>query len=333
MSYLNLRPTDALAADGYMKRDRVRAALNGEPVDRPPLAFWHHPPHTNSGADLANFSIDLFARKFDTDIVKIMSDVRYPLPALSMRTPQDWRRVEDWAGQLTDFTRSYVSAVRQARALLGPAYPLIVTVYSAVVWANGFTSEPDRLLHDFKAEPALLHNAMANLASNTRHHIDACIEAGADGIFLSISKCDKSIPAPIYREFCKPYDLMVLQGAKNGWLNILHVHGDDPSLRLDETLEYPVHAFSWATHTTGHGLAEMRAKTGRCLMAGWDHTSPLLTDTAADDQTLLETWTEQARSAVAELDGKGLILAPGCSVPNEATHSALAAMRRAVDQL
>ncbi|MCW2318666.1 uroporphyrinogen decarboxylase [Rhodoblastus acidophilus] len=333
MSALTLRPTETLAAGGYAKRDRVRAALCGEVTDRPPVSFWRHIAPGGSAGALANFTVDFFARRFDLDIAKIMSDIRYPIPMYGVRTPEDWLRVEDWGGRETEFTRAYVSTVRQVRALLGPAYPIVVTVYSAVTWAQIFVTEYPQLLRDFEAAPSLVHHAMANIASNLRRHVSACIEAGADGIFLSILGCDDSIPAPIYREIGRPYDLMILQGAANGWLNLLHVHGDHPSLRLEEALDYPVHGLSWASHTTGHSIASLRPKTDRCLMAGWDHTSPLLTDAAAAPETLLEAWTGQAATALAEAGGKGLILAPGCSAPNQSTPQALTALRQSVDRL
>ena len=55
------------------KRDRVLAALRGDPVDRVPLAFWMHNFATENSADgLAGETLRL-ARLFDWDFLKPQS--------------------------------------------------------------------------------------------------------------------------------------------------------------------------------------------------------------------------------------------------------------------
>src|SRR5256886_12767516 len=59
------------------KRERVVAALGGQPIDRPPVAFWRHAPdvdHTAKGLAEALLS---FHRRFDLDPVKGMSSGVY----------------------------------------------------------------------------------------------------------------------------------------------------------------------------------------------------------------------------------------------------------------
>src|SRR2546427_12975085 len=70
------------------KRERVVAALGGQPVDRPPVAFWRHAPdvdHTAKGLAEAMLS---FHRRFDLDLVKGMSSGVYC--------------VADWGGRGAD---------------------------------------------------------------------------------------------------------------------------------------------------------------------------------------------------------------------------------------
>src|SRR2546428_3743279 len=67
------------------KRERVVAALGGQPVDRPPVAFWRHAPdvdHTAKGLAEAMLS---FHRRFHLHPVKGMSSGVYC--------------VEDWGGR------------------------------------------------------------------------------------------------------------------------------------------------------------------------------------------------------------------------------------------
>src|SRR5437870_5587273 len=70
------------------KRERVVAALGGQPIDRPPVAFWRHAPdvdHTATGLAEAMLA---FHRRFDLDLVKVMSSGVYC--------------VEDWGCRVAD---------------------------------------------------------------------------------------------------------------------------------------------------------------------------------------------------------------------------------------
>jgi uroporphyrinogen decarboxylase len=311
----------------------MQAALSGQSVDRPPVCFWHHFSPNGSAGNMAKCTVDFFAREFDLDIAKVMLDIPYPVPRKSIDSSSAWRLIQDWGGTENAFTSSYVSAVRQVRSILGPAYPLLLTVYSPTTWALLFGDERSRLLRDLEKSPGVIHAALGNIALNLRRLVAACIEAGADGIFYSSHGCDSEIPQPIYNEIGRPYDLMVLQGAQIGWFNLMHVHSDDSLLRVEDVLDYPVCGFSWADIKSGRSISSVRAITGKCLMGGWDRTSPRLTDEKADFESLVSASVEDARSAVAQAGGRGIILAPGCSIPSNSTQLALKAYRAAVDRL
>ena len=336
MNFPDLLPIESLAHRGFEKRERVQAAISGASVDRPPVCFWHHFHPGGSGGAMAMDTVNFFARQFDQDIAKVMSDIPYPMPRKAIQSPEDWAMVLDWGSAENAFTQSYVSAVRQARAILGPAFPLLLTVYSPTTWAMLFCDEYTaraRFLEDLERTPSLVHGALGAIALNLRRLAAACIEAGADGVFLSCHGCDPTLPQAVYNEIARPYDLLVLQGAQDGWLNILHAHSDHPQIRLEDFLDFPVKAISWADIKTGRSIAEVRGLTDRCLMGGWDRTSPLLTDKGADMDALVAGWTQDAREAVSQAGGKGLILAPGCSLPAHSTRRSLAALRMAVDRL
>ena len=59
-------------------RERVRTALSGGQVDRPPVALWRHfPEQDQTAADLAAATLDWQAR-FGFDLVKFMPPGDYP---------------------------------------------------------------------------------------------------------------------------------------------------------------------------------------------------------------------------------------------------------------
>ncbi|MGC4252895.1 MAG: uroporphyrinogen decarboxylase family protein [Sphingobium sp.] len=324
---------------GFEKRERVKAAINGDSVDRPPVSFWHHCHCKGSASLLAQFTVDFFVTRFDLDIIKIMPDIRYPLPRQSVSTLEDWRLVERWTAE-SEFTAAYVSAIRQIRAVVGHEYPLVVTLHSPLTMAQLLAPRPDAtalwssetLLQHLETAPDLVHGALANLASNLRQHAAACIAAGADGIYLSMIGCDETVAPSIYREVGRPYDLMVFQGAGNGWLNIAHIHGEH-QLRTEEAYGYPISALSWSDRSTGPDMTSVRAATDMCLMGGWHEHSPRLAEQAGSHADTTSFWVDDARAAIDQAGGRGLILAPGCSVPDNACRKVLADLRRSVDHL
>lgn len=317
--------------DGFAKRERVEAAVDGRDVDRPPVGFWHHFDCGGSSGRLARATLDFFVRDFDLDIIKIMPDLPYPFARGSITAVPQWHLIEDWRGEETQFTASYVAAIRSVRAAVGAGYPIIVTIHAPLTLAQLFAADYGLVLEHLDAAPDVVHGALANLAVNLRRHAAACIAAGADGIYLSMVGCDATIPEATYLEIGRAYNLMVLQGASDGWLNIAHLHGDGPQ-RVSHTHSYPLAAVSWADRMTGPTLAEVRAETARCLMGGWHQRSPMLAE-EGDAEQGAEAWLADARDAIAQTGGRGLILAPGCSVLATSARRSLMALRRTVDRL
>jgi uroporphyrinogen decarboxylase len=81
---------------------------------------------------------------------------------------------------------------------------------------------------------------------------------------------------------------------------------------------------SWSVHNQGNPtLAEGRAIGGRAVMGGLGQRGSLLYGPPGEVEA-------EARRAVAETGGRGLLLAPGCSVPTRARDVNLAAMAGAV---
>jgi uroporphyrinogen decarboxylase len=122
-----------------------------------------------------------------------------------------------------------------------------------------------------------------------------------------------------YREFGRPYDLMALRGSTDGWLNVLHVHGEK-NLMFDLILDYPVQVLSWSDRLAGPSLREVRVKTSKALMGGWNEFGPL-------SQGPIEQIQAEALDAIAQTGGRKFILANGCSVPDDTDHGILEAAR------
>jgi uroporphyrinogen decarboxylase len=88
---------------------------------------------------------------------------------------------------------------------------------------------------------------------------------------------------------------------------------------LDAFVDYPVAAFSWPVEPGNPGLRQVHERTGRAVVGGLPKAL----------ETLSEAQVEGlARAAVEEMDGRWLLLAPGCSIPPATPDAVLRAARR-----
>ncbi len=308
---------------------RVRAALKGEAVDRVPFCFWHHFKPEGSGERMAELTLEFFSAKFSLDIVKIMPDLRYPAPDAAIAQPADWAQLPR-LGLETPAFREQLVCIRRLRAALGPDFPLILTLFSPLTMTFQFAGKATALAH-LRAQPEPFEQGLRTLAANESALVSAAIEAGADGIFFScMGATSIDLTQEEYTRFGGPYDLEVLGRAQAGWFNIVHVHAD-PSQKGDRLLfdwfvDYPVAAMSWSDRLTGPSLREALALTDKCLMGGLDERGPLTTGGEREIE-------QEMRDALAQTGGRRLILANGCSVPDDTPEEWLHMARRLVERL
>ncbi len=319
-------PLSLFSLDEMTRTERVMAAVRGEPVDRIPVCFWHHFHPSGSGTRLAEATLKFFDETFNLDILKIMPDIPYPFPRKSIQTPEQWRLIEPIDMTRARFFRQRVEAVQSLRNEVGFDSPIIVTLFSPLCEALYFASDRAKFLDDARERPAVIHEALSIIAENLREHIREVIAAGADGVFFALQGCSTAVmPVEMYLEFGRPYDLSSLRGAENGWLNVLHIHGDR-DLMFDQVLDYPVDVLSWSDRIAGPSLREARGKTSKCLMGGWNEFGAL-------SNGPIETIREEAEDAIAQTAGHRFILANGCSVPDETDEQWLHAAREIVENL
>lgn len=303
--------------------ERVHAAVKGDPVDRAPLCFWHHFKPEGSGERMAALTLEFFRQKFDLDIVKIMPDLPYPDPG-ALR----WSMIPRLNLDTPSFQQQLI-CIRILRDELGTDFPLILTLFSPFTYAIRFLGKAaaiEQARQDFEH----FARGLEIVAQNLHDLTDAAIEAGASGIFFScMGATSKDLTREEYARYARPFDLTALDGARDGWLNIVHVHAD-PTQEGDEIYfesftDYPVSVMSWSDRLTEPNLAEAQTMTDKCLMAGLAERGPLTHGSETELQN-------EIIAAITETKGRHLILANGCSVPDDVSEGWLHVARRLVDQ-
>ena len=170
-----------------------------------------------------------------------------------------------------------------------------------------------------REQPQRLLDALEAIARSEANHARQAIAAGAWGIFLAIANAQPQLlSADEYARFSEPFDRIVLDAVRDAPLNVLHLHGD--GVYLDRfTSGWPAAAINYSAHGTKVPLRNIRRTFGGVIVGGIDETGYRSFDVAA----------LRAQADAAHQDaGPKFILAPGCSVPNEATAEELGRLRQ-----
>ncbi len=330
------------ARSAMTKAERLRAALGGQPVDRPPVSFWHHFPGRDRTVDGFVEATLEFQGRYDLDLVKLMATGMFcvvdygatialredemgttQLQASPIASPADWARlpaVRPDRGELA----AQVEAVRRLRAALGPDVPMIQTVFSPLTIAHKLAGS---LFFDhIRDAEESMRPALERFAADDVAFGRACLAAGANGIFFATQHAAASVPLPsgVFERLGVPYDLQVLEALaedERAWCTVLHLHGLQPFFELAD--RYPVHAVNWHDRETTPSIQEALSLTKRALVAGIDRKGAVLRgDVAAA--------VAQVHDAIRQADGRRLVVAPGCVVPITVSAEALAAVRQTV---
>ena len=309
--------------------ERVQAALVGKDVDRVPFCFWHHFKPEGTGVRMAELTMEFFRKKFDLDIVKIMPDLPYPEPQQTFKFANQWSSLPN-LGLDTPMFQQQLICIRALREQLGKDFPLILTIFSPLTQTFRFVGKTLAIAHA-RENPLAFEEGLAILATNLRLLTNAAIEAGASGIFFSSMGATNTDFTPMeYARFGRPYDLQVLEGTKDGWLNIIHVHADpdqeEDEIYFENFVDYPVQVISWSDRLTGPSLSEALTMTDKCLMGGLAERGPLTHGGEAEIEN-------EIMAAVTQTKGRRLILANGCSVPDDTPEEWLYVARKLVDRL
>ncbi len=327
------------------KRERVEAAIAGQPVDRTPVSFWGHDYAREWSAETHAAQTLEFVRRHDLDYVKINprfsylmeafggvfapsgNDVEGPVPVVvPVREPEDLDRIQAapaWHPSLVEqitASRMVVQGLRGDRVTVQTLFSPLGVLGNL---ATGDRRTDTSVLKGwFREHPAALHHALGEIAETLIAFGLEILNTGVDGIFYAPlawaargSSTDEE-----YREFGRPYDLRILHALADAEVKFLHVCRTHNM--LTSLLDYPVDVFHWDTHGEGNpSLGEVRSLTATALAGGISNATLL----AGDGPSL----REQAGNARREA-GTGLLLAGSCSIPPTTTPAAIEAVLAAV---
>ena len=318
---------------------RIEAAIAGDGVDRPPVTLWRHFPEDDQHPDkLARHMIE-WQRRWDFDVVKFMPSGTYGVedwgavsayqgqPNGARRVVQpavlrtdDWRAIVDLDVRAGSYRRQNEALALTARALDG-SVPILQTVFSPLTTARKLSTE--RLFSDMRRHPDALEQALRVITDVTIRFALAALEAGAHGMFFATQLSSyRMLSKAEYERFGKAYDLEVFAAvAGKARCNMLHAHGDD--IMFDLLATYPADMLNWHDRTAEPDLRSGAAGFRRVVVGGLDEHGTLL----GPDVEAIE---REVRDAIAQTEGRRLMLGPGCVVPIAVRDDAIATVVKTV---
>jgi uroporphyrinogen decarboxylase len=323
------------------RRERIQAALDRQPVDRVPYAVWRHFPQVDRNpAGLAQATLR-FHERYGSDFLKltptggyaveewgcveseeVRPDGHRPCASCAVRRADDWRRIRPldpataagWAQQIETIIRmGFDKRVGDA--------PVVPTLFSPLSLARKLSGE--RLNSDLREHPALVKGALEALTETLIRFSALALSEGVSGIFYSIQAASHRLHSEDeYAEFGEPYDRRVLESVRGrSTLTIIHAHGAE--LMFERLARLPGHAWNWEDRTTPPSLAEGRKLVPGAVIGGLGQWTTLKDGSP-------EAAAAEAQDAVAQTQGLGLIVGPGCVLPVGTPDANVAAVVKAL---
>jgi uroporphyrinogen decarboxylase len=305
----------AISATGMAQRrmtskDRVNLVLAGKKPDRAPFTFWRHFGDGKLPALKHAASTLEFQRKYHLDLVKVMSDYPYP------KGPgAHWYELKELPSPFPE----QLLALELIRDGLNGQKHFLETVFNPWKVAENLSSR-DAVLQLMRDKPQSLLDALEAIARSEANHARAALERGASGVFLAIANAQLGhLTRDEYRKFSEPFDRIILAAANDAPMNTLHLHGD--KVYLDHFWKgWSPQIIHYDAAGAKVSLAAARKQFTGVLMGGLDHSS-VASSSPAD--------IAAAKRAASVVSPKW-ICAPGCSVPDDSSHSDLLKLSKAL---
>jgi uroporphyrinogen decarboxylase len=175
-------------------------------------------------------------------------------------------------------------------------------------------------------------DALDKIARSLANFAARCVEAGADGVFLSCREdWVEGLPGaagPVgtpgaYAEVVRERDLLILDAVKDAPFNVLHVCGR--RIHLERFNDYPVQVVNWPDREYGPSIADAKGWVKPALCGGVNNLTTLPHGTPAQ-------CAEEVRDALRQAGDRPLIVGAGCTYdPDAVPAENLHAIRRAVE--
>lgn len=297
------------------KKERLEAALQGRPLDRPPVSFWRHFAGEDAqGKRCVERHVE-FYRATDLDFVKVMHDGLTAPCSLDVHGIEDLKAYRP-GGRDNPYVRDYLERAKGVVDAVGGEVHVYANVFAPLTLLRRFGDE--RLRYYVRTDEAVVRGALDALSEDLALLCQLLVrEAGCFGVFAAFQGAEVSrYSDEEFLRIVRPSDLKMLHAANEAsdW-NILHFCAwDEITNNLERWRDYPGRAVNWAVHVEGLSLAEGREFfDGKAVMGGFDNRRGKLLYSGSREEIAAETRRIVQDYEAAVGTRQGLIVGADCS--------------------
>ena len=347
--------------------ERIKAVLNGQPVDRIPISLWRHVPKEDRDIEKFTQKTIELTDENDYDFVKIQInaaylteaygadiefndkegadynmtgkvplDVMFTVKKYPVESIEDLDKIKPINVKENQVIQRDVQVSRNVTEHYAGTKPVIHTLFSAFTWLHYFTKGGAVTVKEFIAKDReAVHRFLKNINEVNKRLVDAYVEAGVAGFFFATSYTSPQVISDEdYKEFCKAYDLDVLNYIKGKtWFNILHIHGN-ADLNIENYLDYPVEAFNWEDIAKGidseklTNATKLRSLTDKVLIGGIDRNF----DFVGSQDEVKSRLKKRLEAFAKQLPDGKFVFGAGCSLPIDIDIDNVKTLRSVVEE-
>lgn len=315
------------------KRERIENFLQNKPVDRVPLAFFHHFTEPNEWmkgmVDEEIFQKNINGHKkalevFDPDVIKVMNDSLMIMPcdcsevtcAADLRNLKMPKKGSPWFEKTRELTDKVLAIYE------GNDAPKYVTGFSPYMILKLGLKKIDKTMgvgpslyqQYLEEDPDSVLAALENVADSVMQLNEMLIkECGADGVYISVNNQANFLPSEMYRKYITPVEKKVLAHLNTlSNMNILHVCGyKGLGNDLELFKDYDMPAINWAVYADNMSVADGKKYFGgKPVLAGFAQDGIIYKGTKEEVQK--EVWR-----ILDEAGQVGVMIGDDCTVPND----------------
>ncbi len=327
------------------KRERFLHYLKNEPVDRVPVAIFHHFTDRNEWLKGLK-SPEIFEKNvnghkaarevFDPDVIKVMNDslMIMPVDVSFVECPADLRKIQppmpgspffEKTRELTERVFAFYEGSEAPRYVTGFSPAMILKTAMNMTFPS-FPGVPATLQTYAEEDPESVAAALDIIADSVialdRMLIQEC---GADGVYFSVNNQKNFFPDETYLKYIAPSEKKVL-AADNALsdMNCLHICGyAGLSNNLELYKDYDAAAINWAVHAEGVTLSEgKKLFGGKPVFGGFEQAAVIYTGSRAQVEKAVFDILDEAGQT-------GIMIGADCTVPTDIDDNRLEWVRQA----
>ena len=310
------------------KRERFEAFLHNEPVDRVPVAFFHHFMGVEDymkglrAPELFKVMVEghwVAKQKNDPDFLKIMNDVlqMMPLDVAQVRTAGDLKYVDPPAmdSPFVEKTKELTTSVLEY--FKDEDIPALATGFSPVndlyyALMMGDLTNRDGMARLFAEDPVAVSDFLKRVGEmKTEVNRILMKDLGLDGIYFSVMNQNQMLPDEGYAKYIAPIEKDMVAAIEAEGVCLLHICGyEGRTNNLELFRDYGPSAVNWAVHTEQMSLKEGKEFFGKPVMGGF-----------AQDTVIYKGTKEEIKAEVKQILSEagqiGVAIGADCTIPED----------------